>query len=1089
MRIERLDLVRYGRFTDCTLDFSAPGLHLVVGPNEAGKSTLRSSVGELLYGIHPQTKLDFLHAMQDLRIAALLRGADGTALEVVRLKKTKESLRTGGDAVLPQGTLDGLLAGIDKEDFRTVFALDHEELQAGGRALLDGKGDLGEALFESRSSARLTRIQEQLRERYKAVYTLRGKSQALNALLGTGGRVAEAKREREAALLDPREYKQLTDAVAEARKQLQRLQESLIRERTELNRMLRIRQAYPAVEQRRQLLAERQVLLAQGAPAPGNAGAAYAEIAENRRVLEAAARAARGELARIDGKLAELDQRAGRLSVLADAAGGSDAEYADRLRSLLAQVEELRESRREAEIRLDAAKSAADRKSLDLSKRRAFLDKLATPGDPAPLRAGLKAVPEALTAQLDGTRKQLAGAEAKLAKERRRCARFALPEQLDEVAVPGEQEIEALLKRITAAGQQLAQAERLHGEECAREREGRRALERFLAQDPPPSEADLDKARAGRQELWLRVRSGLVGAGAQVVADDPRALAAEYESAVANVDDTADRMRREARRMAERNALEHAVQESAARSAELAAQTEGARAESAELEAEWEQLWQASGLPAPSPDSAADLVRAFMRIRELSDEVDRHGQELAADQQRADTHARRLRELLAEAGEALPESVTDLAELRALADARQTALAEAAREHATAVTQVAELRADAAEAARTRDEIAQFVGSLGRMWEEFLARHQLTGDQPEVKSRLESMLRLEEERAQLLENRQAQAVELEKSGEQLAETAAALARLLAESGVDSAEQLEAAIARGAALSRIDERLDDAVTALTGQGASIEQLEREVADQDRDQLDALISQSEQLVAEQDAAKNDKAVELARLEQDFGRLNGSAVAADKAEVVEQELAAVVAHGHEYLRLYLAERLLLANIEAYRQEHQGPVLRRAQEAFAALTDGRFVQLVDDTGPDGRAVLRARRAAGPAQGASGAPAGGSGAPAGGGSGGAAVAAGGQLVGVEAMSEGTRDQLYLALRLATLERYAEEGRTMPLLLDDVLMTFDDRRAAAALRVFDELAERFQVILLTHHTHLTAVAAQALPAQRLHVHRVDAAVG
>jgi uncharacterized protein YhaN len=548
-------------------------------------------------------------------------------------------------------------------------------------------------------------------------------------------------------------------------------------------------------------------------------------------------------------------------------------------------------------------------------------------------------------------------------------------------------------------------------------------------------------------------------------------------------------MRREARRMAERNALEHAVQESAARSAELAAQTEGARAESAELEAEWEQLWQASGLPAPSPDSAADLVRAFMRIRELSDEVDRHGQELAADQQRADTHARRLRELLAEAGEALPESVTDLAELRALADARQTALAEAAREHATAVTQVAELRADAAEAARTRDEIAQFVGSLGRMWEEFLARHQLTGDQPEVKSRLESMLRLEEERAQLLENRQAQAVELEKSGEQLAETAAALARLLAESGVDSAEQLEAAIARGAALSRIDERLDDAVTALTGQGASIEQLEREVADQDRDQLDALISQSEQLVAEQDAAKNDKAVELARLEQDFGRLNGSAVAADKAEVVEQELAAVVAHGHEYLRLYLAERLLLANIEAYRQEHQGPVLRRAQEAFAALTDGRFVQLVDDTGPDGRAVLRARRAAGPAQGASGAPAGGSGAPAGGGSGGAAVAAGGQLVGVEAMSEGTRDQLYLALRLATLERYAEEGRTMPLLLDDVLMTFDDRRAAAALRVFDELAERFQVILLTHHTHLTAVAAQALPAQRLHVHRVDAAVG
>ena len=66
MRIDRLELVRYGRFTNCALDFAGSGLHLVVGPNEAGKSTLRSSIGELLYGIHPQTKLDFLHAMQDL---------------------------------------------------------------------------------------------------------------------------------------------------------------------------------------------------------------------------------------------------------------------------------------------------------------------------------------------------------------------------------------------------------------------------------------------------------------------------------------------------------------------------------------------------------------------------------------------------------------------------------------------------------------------------------------------------------------------------------------------------------------------------------------------------------------------------------------------------------------------------------------------------------------------------------------------------------------------------------------------------------------------------------------------------------------
>jgi len=121
MRIATLNLVRYGRFTDCVLDFAGPGVHVVVGPNEAGKSTLRESVGELLYGIHPQTKLDFLHAMQDLRIDARLQGPDGGVLDVVRLKKNKDPLRTPDDQPLPQGTLERLLAGVDREDRWGIF--------------------------------------------------------------------------------------------------------------------------------------------------------------------------------------------------------------------------------------------------------------------------------------------------------------------------------------------------------------------------------------------------------------------------------------------------------------------------------------------------------------------------------------------------------------------------------------------------------------------------------------------------------------------------------------------------------------------------------------------------------------------------------------------------------------------------------------------------------------------------------------------------------------------------------------------------------------------------------------------------------
>ena len=55
MRIERLSLARYGCFTDAELDFAGEGLHVVVGPNEAGKSTSRSAVADLLFGFPGRT--------------------------------------------------------------------------------------------------------------------------------------------------------------------------------------------------------------------------------------------------------------------------------------------------------------------------------------------------------------------------------------------------------------------------------------------------------------------------------------------------------------------------------------------------------------------------------------------------------------------------------------------------------------------------------------------------------------------------------------------------------------------------------------------------------------------------------------------------------------------------------------------------------------------------------------------------------------------------------------------------------------------------------------------------------------------------
>jgi uncharacterized protein YhaN len=78
--------------------------------------------------------------------------------------------------------------------------------------------------------------------------------------------------------------------------------------------------------------------------------------------------------------------------------------------------------------------------------------------------------------------------------------------------------------------------------------------------------------------------------------------------------------------------------------------------------------------------------------------------------------------------------------------------------------------------------------------------------------------------------------------------------------------------------------------------------------------------------------------------------------------------------------------------------------------------------------------------------------------------------VGVEGMSDGTRDQLYLALRLATLEQYLANHEPLPFIVDDILIQFDDQRAEAALQVLAELSAKTQVLFFTHHWRLVELA-------------------
>jgi uncharacterized protein YhaN len=87
-------------------------------------------------------------------------------------------------------------------------------------------------------------------------------------------------------------------------------------------------------------------------------------------------------------------------------------------------------------------------------------------------------------------------------------------------------------------------------------------------------------------------------------------------------------------------------------------------------------------------------------------------------------------------------------------------------------------------------------------------------------------------------------------------------------------------------------------------------------------------------------------------------------------------------------------------------------------------------------------------------------------------------------LSSGTRDQLFLALRLAAIESHVAHQEPMPGVVDDSVINFDDASASATFQVLAELSKKTQVLFFTHHEHLLERAADAIGATAFTAHRL-----
>ena len=256
MRIDRLDLIAYGPFSDTSLHLcdGESGLHVIYGDNEAGKSTTLRALIAWLFGIPPRTNDSFLHSNPQLRVGGKLRLSDGKELEFVRRKGAKGTiLKCGTDEPLDDAILTPFLpGGIDENLFTKLFGIDHVRLVAGGQELLNQSGDLGQALFSAAiGTASLREILVKLKNAAEEIYKPRAATKILNQAISN---YRDAQKRIKNTSLPTAEWKKLQQDLTDTLSAIEQVEKGIESKNKAKSRLDRLNRVKGAVAEHRSVL-------------------------------------------------------------------------------------------------------------------------------------------------------------------------------------------------------------------------------------------------------------------------------------------------------------------------------------------------------------------------------------------------------------------------------------------------------------------------------------------------------------------------------------------------------------------------------------------------------------------------------------------------------------------------------------------------------------------------------------------------------------------------------------------------------------------------------------------------------------------
>jgi len=1158
MRIDELQLIAFGPFTDTVLDLSGgqEGFHLIYGSNEAGKSSALRALRHLLYGIPARSADNFLHPYPKMRIGASIRTGNGDVLKFIRRKGRSNTLRGPDDETMVEETLlQRFVSGIDVDLFAVMFGIGYDDLVRGGQDIIQGGGDVGRLVFSAGSGiANLLEIQNELQAEADYLFRPSGQKQKINEALI---HLNQTRIELKSAQLKGQDWCGHDKAFRRALQRKEEVQSQLHMHLKKLNRLQRIQQALPLIAERKDLendlrkyvdaillpedfSEKRRELLSKLANAETQKDQSHKNIESSTRAISEltfsqelldngdTVEAIHLELGSQNKAVKDRVQLETRRSALFAEAGeilknlddDLSLEEAEKRRIKKTEALKIRKLGAEYEriiTRMEDARKRLPEITLEIEEMEKELGTL-------PGQRSLDALRQAMTdaedygSQEKHNRSEQADIKSALKTIELEQNRLGLKEktfhEIESLPVPLPETIRIFEDRFDATDRLLNNIKGEFKKVQAALLEVEREIEANRLEQEVPTENDLLKARELRDMGW-----GLI---VEIIENEPfseetiqeyisntaglTTLAEAFDANMKQADFISDRLRREAGRVAEKAMLLAEQITHKDQLQQLEKDHEIAENERRQPTQEWTTLWQPLGINYRSPREMAQWANDFkllvQKVRDLrnrrtkSDElqkdIDSHRmnliqhlgtleakaihdkdsltslikkaqsiialeEELLRKRDQLLRDKRKLENELKAAGSRLESSEKDLSGWQEQWEhaVRPIGLkGDAQPEEANVVMD--ELK-NLFEKIKEADILQKRIIGIDRDREEFVHRVKGLVDvvakdlakRPAPEAALELHHRLKQSREartkmETLEKQMEQERRrLSHASRNSADFETQLKAMCEEAGCRDIDQLPEAEQRSTKHREISARLestDGHLRRLSG-GVPVKDFIKEILEIDPDGIAGEIQNLEEAIEVLNGEK-EALIETITIEKtELKRMDGSGKASESAEQIQIILAGIENNAEQYARLKIATKVLSMAIERYREKSQGPVLKRSSALFNQITGGAFDSIraeYDDKGGPVIVGIRNRDK--------------------------------EIVRVEGMSDGTADQLYLALRLAGLEMYMENNEPIPFVVDDILIKFDNDRAAATLKVLAKISEKTQLIFFTHHHHLVQLA-------------------